>query len=178
VPINHQNLKEVRIMRRTNGGSKWVGLVAILGLTLTGCAPQATTDTATTTVPPMAADDLEHVHGEGDHGHAHNFAEAVPLIESFRDQIRDGFAKGDASTADIAVHSIGHTLEDMPEFIKQTTLSEEDKVAAGVAVESLLESYGQIDEKIHSNQEVKYDDYAGDIDAAIETLKKYMESAK
>lgn len=162
-----------------------VGLAAgaCLGLVLVGCAPKSTdTDTATVTPSDSAAvttDDLVHVEdgGEG-HKHAATYAEAVTMLTGLRDQIRDAFAKGDALAADPAVHEIGHALEDVSELAKGASLSEEDQVAVGVAVEKLLDAYGAIDEKIHSSEEVKYDEVAGEIDSAMETLTKYAGEAK
>lgn len=178
--------QEMRIMRNFGIHS---GLIAAVGMGLisVGCsprptdAPPVTTDTtpATADTSPVTTDDLVHVEdGGADHKHAETYVEAVAMLTEYRDQIRDSFAKGDALAADPAVHEIGHTLEDVTALANSSSLSEEDQVAVGVAVEKLLDAYGAIDEKIHSNEEVKYDEVAGEIDSAMETLTKYADQLK
>ncbi len=149
------------------------------GFLVVGCAPPAANP------PPITADDLVHAdddhaaHAEHEgHVHAHTYAEAIPLLESFRDQIRDGLAKGDLHAADEALHSIFHALEDVPELAKGAAMSETDQTEVGVAVESLLDAYDKIDEKLHAKEELKYDSVSADVDAAFATLKKFETSAK
>lgn len=150
--------------------------IATASLSMVGCAPSAPEATATNK-PPVAADDLEHVHDEN-HVHAETYPEAITQLEAMRDTIRDAFAKGEAQAADETVHEIGHALEDVTALAKKASLSEEDQVAVGTAVEALLDAFGKIDEKLHGGDGVDYDQVATDIDAAFETLKKYVSAAK
>lgn len=167
-------------MRRL-GLEKMRAAVACLGLltgslVMVGCG-SSTTETPVVNKPPMAADELEHVHDE-EHAHASTYPEAVTMLEGMRDKIRDAFAKGDGQSADETVHEIGHALEDVTELAKKASLSEEDQVAVGTAVESLLDAFDKIDSKLHGGDGVDYDQVAADIDAAFETLKKYVAPPK
>jgi hypothetical protein len=168
-------------MRRL-GSENWLALVACLGvltgsLAMVGCGPAPTETPAAKNQPPVAADELEHLH-DGDHKHAATYPEAITMLEGMRDKIRDAFAKGEAQSADETVHEIGHALEDVTELAKKASFSEEDQVAVGTAVESLLDAFGKIDDKLHGGDGVDYDQVATDIDAAFETLKKFVPATK
>jgi hypothetical protein len=145
-------------------------LAACMGIAAIGCSP-APTDMATGNKPPVSADELEHMHD--DHDHAETYPDAVAQIEKLNTEISASFAAGKGAEADSQVHAIGHALEDVPALAKKTTLSEEDQTAVGVAVETLLDAFGKIDEKLHGGDGVDYDQVAGDITSALETLKKF-----
>ena len=159
--------------------------IACAGLVTFGCTPPAaveptssnTSSNTSTNKPPMAADELEHAH-EGDHVHAETYPEAVAMVDGLREKIRDAFAKGEGMSADEAVHEIGHVLEDMAMLAKKASLSEADQVSVGTAVESLLDAFEKIDEKLHGGDGVDYDAVAAEIDAALVTLKKFTGETK
>ena len=151
--------------------------IACAGLVTLGCTPPAAVESTTTNKPPMAADELEHAH-DGDHVHAATYPEAVAMVDGLREKIRDAFAKGEGMSADSSVHEIGHVLEDMTMLAKKASLSDADQVEVGTAVESLLDAFGKIDEKLHGGDGVDYDKVATEIDAAFVTLKKFTGETK
>ncbi len=150
---------------------------ACLGLVTLGCTPPAAVETPTTIKPPMAADDLEHAHEAG-HVHAETYAEGVAQVVALRNEIRDAFAKGEGASADNAVHEVGHALEDMTALAEKASLSKDDQVAVATAVESLLDAFEKVDEKLHGGDGVDYDKVATEIDAAFETLQKFTGESK
>lgn len=151
-------------------------LVACLGVASIGCAPSATTETADGTKPPVATEELEHMHD--DHAHAETYPEVVAQIEKMNADISAAFAAGKGMDADSQVHEIGHALEDVTMLAGKASLSEEAKAEVGVAVESLLDAFGKIDEKLHGGDGVDYDQVAGEITTAMDTLKKHVGETK
>jgi len=119
-----------------------------------------------------------HEHGEHDHAEIKSFHEAVELIESARDTIRDKLAAGETDKADEALHALGHTLEHVGELTGDYT----DDVRSEIKkdVEDLLDLFGNVDEQIHAKQDVTYDAWSEKIDAIVERLhnRAHEEPAK
>jgi len=138
-----------------------------------GCTPPASNNTIT---PPVATEELDHMHG--DHKHAATYAEAISMIETMNTEISTAFADGKPMAADETVHSIGHTLEDVTSLAKKALMSEEDQNAIGVAVETLLDAFGKVDEKLHGGEGADYSAVADEVNTAMETLKKFASESK
>ena len=160
-------------------GIKWaVAAVACYGWVTLGCTPPASAPAVKTNAPPMAAEDLPHVHDEehehGDHVHASTYAAAIAQIDSLRSEIKAAFEKGDGNAADGSVHALGHALEDVNTLAKEASLNAADQAAVGVAVETLLDAFDRVDQKIHGHDGAVYNDVATEVDAAMATLKKFV----
>ncbi len=117
----------------------------------------------------------EHGHEHGEKGHAHEddsktLHEAVEKIEGLRTTMSEGFAKGEKDKADVAVHEVGHVLERVEHLVKESTLTDEQKAEAKKDVDELFDHFGKIDERIHADKDVAYDEFSAKIDAAIERL--------
>ncbi len=154
----------------------WLALFAISGLVTLGCSSSSM---ESTNAPPVAADDLEHIHDDHDgHGHPENYADAVTALESISDEIRESLAKGDMDAADGPVHEIGHVLEDIGPFAKEAGLSEADQTTVDEAVGKLLDAFGVVDKKIHAAETASYDDIADVVSESLGTLKKFSGSAE
>lgn len=123
-------------------------------------------------------DHAGHDHGEHDHAEIKSFHEAVEMIESARDTIRDKLAAGETDKADEALHALGHTLEHVGEL----TGDYADDVRSEIKkdVEELLDLFGKVDEQIHAKQEVTYDTWSSKIDEVIGRLhdRAHEEPAK
>ncbi|MCO8121028.1 hypothetical protein NHH03_04705 [Stieleria sp. TO1_6] len=172
-------------------------LAAAFGLAvLPGCGKQATTTVSEVSESAdhdhddhgdhaghdhdKAGDHSHDDHGGHDHGdHDHDFeslAEAVEEITSLRDEIRDGFAAGDAEAAHGPLHHIGTVLIATQTLVeKQDPSEQKDQTVA--AVKSLMDDYSAVDLGLHGSDESKskgksYDDVSASIDAAVETLTK------
>lgn len=109
-----------------------------------------------------------HEHGEHDHAEIKDFHQAVEMIETARDTIRDKLAAGEKEHADEALHALGHTLE----HVNELTSDFSDDVRSEIKkdVDELLDLFGQVDEQIHAGKEVTYDAVSEKIDAAVERL--------
>jgi hypothetical protein len=117
----------------------------------------------------------EHGHEHGDKEHAHEddyktLYEAVGKLQALRTTMSEGFAKGEKDKADVAVHEVGHVLERVEELVKESTLTDEQKAEAKKDIDELFDHFGQIDERIHADKDVAYDEFSTKIDAAIERL--------
>lgn len=177
-PMHSNGLPAMRLTGFTHAFTLTACLgIGFLGLSITGCGPKSAESTPDSVKPPVAADELEHVHDEN-HVHAETYPEAIAQLETMRNEIRDAFAKGEGMSADETVHAVAHALEDVTALAKKASLSEEDQVAVGTAVESLFDAFERIDEKLHGGEGADYSDVASEIDAAFEVLKKYVPAAK
>lgn len=177
-PMHSNGLPAMRLTGFTRAFTLTACLgIGFLGLSITGCGPKSAESTADSVKPPVAADELEHVHDEN-HVHAETYPEAIAQLETMRNDIRDAFAKGEGMSADETVHAVAHALEDVTALAKKASLSEEDQVAVGTAVESLFDAFSRIDEKLHGGEGADYSDVASEIDAAFEVLNKYVPAAK
>ncbi len=143
-----------------------------VGWLCVGCAPEAVEPTPVNK-PPVAADDLEHVHDEA-HVHPDTYAGAITALEGIRDEVKEAFGKGEPAAADESVHEMGHLLEDLGNLAKKASLSEADQMLVNESVEKLLDAFGKIDAKLHGGEGSDYDQVSADIDSAFETLKKFV----
>jgi hypothetical protein len=153
-----------------------VALIACLGIASVGCSPSPTADNTAGTTPPVATEDLDHMHH--DHVHATTYPQAVAQIETLDAEIRAAFAAGKGADADEQVHEIGHALEDVTALATKAALPAEAQTEVDAAVETLLDAFGKIDEKLHGGDGADYQDVAGEISTALDTLKKHVGEAK
>jgi hypothetical protein len=134
-------------------------------ISLVGCGG------AQTTAPNSPADRHDHDHKTHADGHAHpeSFAAAVTEVEQCRAEIKTAFASDDLAKADGPLHEIGHLLKKLPELAAKEPLSETDQQQVKQAVDSLMDSFAELDERVHSGGRAgkSYDDVANDIDKAI-----------
>lgn len=113
-------------------------------------------------------DHAGHSHGEHDHAEIKDFHQAVEMIESARDTIRDRLAAGEIEKADEALHALGHTLEHVGELT--TDFADDVRSEIKKDIDDLFEQYGTLDEQIHAKKDVTYDAVAEKIDAIVERL--------
>ena len=117
-----------------------------------------------------------HDHGAG-HSHEHatleTFAEALKEVESLHAKIKEGFEADDIDAAHDPLHEIGHALEELPKLAGEESLSEEDQQQVKKSVDTLMDSYGAVDERLHADETVgkSYDEVSEQIDAAMAELQ-------
>ena len=147
------------------------GLLVLAIVMLAGCGgAQATSSN-------VSADPHHHDHDNhsDEHGHAHSasFAEALTEVEELRAAIKTAFAANDWGKADGPVHEIGHLLEEVPKLAAKESLSESDRQLVQQSVDSLMDSFAAVDERIHGGDGAgkSYDEVATQIDEAIADLK-------
>ena len=147
------------------------GLLIFASLTLAGCGGGQTTASA------LSADQHDHDHeahgDEDDHVHSESFAEVLTEVEELFAEIKTAFAADDLDTADGPVHGIGHLLEELPQLAAKESPSESDRQQVKQAVDSLMDGFAAVDERIHAGEGAgkSYDEVATEIDEAIAKLK-------
>ncbi len=155
----------------------WPACLAASLVLSSGCENKPTTQT-----PPAKTADDGHNHSEGDghnhgdeHDHDHSnlsLADAVKEIDKLRQSIADALAANDADKAHDPLHEIGHIIEVVVPAATKAALPEAELTEAKNAADSLMDSFGKIDEGMHGGAETKYSDVAEKIDQAMATLKK------
>ncbi|TWU45788.1 hypothetical protein Q31b_09640 [Novipirellula aureliae] len=98
--------------------------------------------------------------------------DAVLMLETMRDNIRDGLVNDDIDAAHGPLHEVGHLLEHLQKQVENSDLDENQKTAANEAIEQLFDSFGSIDGLIHDDEPVDYSVHSDKIDSAISTLSQ------
>lgn len=139
-----------------------------------GCAPKTDGAKADAEAAHDDHDHEGHEHGDADHDHHHaeTYAEAVAELQELRDTLRDSLKAGERDKGDVAVHEIGHVLDQLPKLAEAAGLSAEQQDEVNKEVENLFGHFDEIDKAFHGekDQEVPYEEHAEEIDAAIERL--------
>jgi seryl-tRNA synthetase len=153
-----------------------MGLAVVVCL---GCGSSVSqSDKVTASVPSPQDHEHDHADEHGDHDeHASaptTYAEAVTQVESLRTELRESLAKEDIKQADEAVHEVGHVLEKIPDLSKEASLSAEAEEEIKNDVNTLFDQFGKIDELIHAEKPVDYNEYSEKIDGAIERLRAHV----
>lgn len=116
--------------------------------------------------PPVA----DHAHDEHAHHHPETLAEAVTELTELRDTIRDAFAANDPDKAHDPLHEVGHILETVSDLAKEEKLSDEKLAIVKSSVDTLMQSFGDIDKSMHGQEGASYKDVSTKIDDAIKAL--------
>jgi hypothetical protein len=146
-------------------------LVAITCVSVVGCGDAQTAASN----PQSKQHDHEHAsHGdEHEHAHPQMFAETLTKVDELRTKIKTAFAAGKLDEADGPVHEIGHLLEDSPVLAAKESLSEADQQRIKQSVDSLMECFGALDERVHGGDSAgkSFEEVAARIDSALAELK-------
>lgn len=147
------------------------GLFMLVGIALVGCG--GTQTTASNPSADQHDHDLEPHGDDHEQAHTESFAEALTEVEELCAEIKTAFAAGDLGKADGPVHEIGHLLEELLELAAKESLSEADQQQVKQAVDSLMNSFAALDERVHGGDSAgkSYDEVATQIDAALAKLK-------
>ncbi|MEZ6124564.1 MAG: hypothetical protein R3C49_15505 [Planctomycetaceae bacterium] len=124
-------------------------------------------------VPVMAPDDHDHDHGHGEHAHPETLGAALAELTELRNTVRDAFAKNDTETAHEPLHDVGHLLNEVDELAGETDLSDDVKAAIKGHVTTLMDAFGAVDKKMHSESGEEGSDYSAvseKIDTAIQAI--------
>ncbi len=144
-----------------------------LGFTLSmqiGCNKGESTS-ASSSMDSPTGDGHDHEHG--DHSHAETFGGAIAELEGLAATIGSSMEKNDADAAHGPLHEIHHVLELIPELAQKEGLPAEQLTLINGAVETLMNSYGDLDAGMHGEQGKSWGDLKSDINAAIETLTAF-----
>ena len=122
---------------------------------------------------------IEQHHDHEPHGDDHvqsqfeSLADVSAKVKQFRSSIQEAFAASDMDKADGPVHEVGHLLAEIPKLAENWSLSATEQRQVNQAVDSLMDCFGALDERIHSGGSggKSFDDVAAQIDAAITELE-------
>ncbi|MBC8355440.1 MAG: hypothetical protein H8E66_25970 [Planctomycetes bacterium] len=146
--------------------------LALLGsmACLIGCGSSAAKSPASA----VEQHDHDESHDDG-HGPAPSgsLADAVAKVERLASSIQEAFTAGDFEKGHGPLHEIGHLLEALPDAAAIAPLSSTQKQRLKEAVDSLMDGFGTLDERLHSgsNDGRSYADVAAQIEEAMAKLK-------
>lgn len=129
---------------------------SLVGLVVSGCAPAPTQ-------PPAGeaakhdhdhhhddAHDHAHDHDRDGHAHADTLAGGVANLAKAATSLEGHLAADARDAADVAVHELGHLLEDLQELVRKSGLTDEAKATATKALDDLFECFGKLDTALHA----------------------------
>lgn len=146
-----------------------------LALVLTGLICGCSDGTDTMPVPPVMVDDHgnHEGHDHGGAGHPESLGEALHQLTELRDTVRDAFAAGDSEAAHGPLHNVGHLIDEVSELAAEAGVAEAAMVAIDSNCEILMDSFGAVDKKMHSEDEGSdYSEVSEKIDAALAAIVK------
>lgn len=142
--------------------------LSVLALTVFICGCQEP-DGGGSVPPVMVGDHEGHDHGEG--GHPETLGEAMHQLTELRDTVRDAFAEGDSDAAHGPLHEVGHLIDEVAELAEAAGLSAEANAVIISNAEILMDSFGAVDKKMHSEDEGSdYSEVSDKIDAALTAI--------
>lgn len=110
-------------------------------------------------------------HDHGDHEHADNYDDAVAELVAMQAKIKAGYSGDEPEDAHDLLHEVGHVLENIEKFVKNSDMDDETKKSVGAAIDELFGAYGAVDDKQHDLEGKDYKDVADKIEASIKTLQ-------
>ncbi|MFM7074052.1 MAG: hypothetical protein ACKO38_19875 [Planctomycetota bacterium] len=161
-----------------------------------GCGPEAPSSPSGEAAKSDHGHDHDHDHGH-EHGHEHgkgeaekaasggggegpsktaavkaeNYADALRQLTEMHAKMKAAFGKKDIDAAHGPLHDVGHVLELIPVLAAKETKEEAVLAAIRKPVDELFDYYGKVDEKLHGEAGVTYEEVSSKIDAALEKLK-------
>jgi len=167
-----------------------LGLALAVPCFFVGCGPSAPPASSTSS-SSHSHDGAGHSHdgapkahdGHSHEGHAHGEEEAAKLslkdsvakVVELATKIKEAGEKGDFDAAHDEMHDIGHLLEELAVKAKAESKSEEEQAAIKAAADALFATVGKVDEAMHENKEIKYDEIKAGFEAELATIKALLE---
>lgn len=162
-----------------------LGLALVVPCLFIGCDPGKPTDGSSSSHShdgvPASHDGHSHDghshdgHSHGDEGAKLGLKDSVTKVVELAGKIKEAGEKGDFDSAHDEIHDIGHLLEDLAAKAKAESKSDEEQAAIKAAADALFATIGKIDEGLHDNKEVKFDDIKEAFEAELAALKALWE---
>lgn len=142
-----------------------------VGGALPGCGDAQTGGVKPTT--EQHDHDHESADGAGDHAPIESLSEVIAEVDELRAKIESASAAGNLEEAHEPLHEVGHLLEELSRLAGEASLSEAEQQTVKQSVETLMDSFSAIDERLHAGNDsgASYDEVAAKIDAALSNLK-------
>lgn len=138
----------------------------VLGFSLllgSGCTEPAQNE------PIASSQNHGHDHEDHDHG-PESLKDALAVVTSLRNTIRDSFAKNDQDAAHGPLHDVGAILEAIPELAKKEKISASNQAAIETAVNALMDAFGNVDKTMHGQEGSTYAEESATIDSTLNAL--------
>jgi len=103
-----------------------------------------------------------------------SLAEAIEKLTQLRDTVAKGFADKKVDDVHGELHDVGNLLDATEGLVESSKLDADAKKSAKAAIETLFDSYGDVDAKLHGEKGKEYSDVSDDIDSAIKTLSELI----
>lgn len=150
-----------------------LGLALVVPCLFIGCDPGKPTSGSASS---HSHDGHSHDgHSHGDEGAKLDLKDSVAKVVELAGKIKEAGEKGDFDSAHDEVHDIGHLLEGLAAKAKAESKSDEEQAAIKAAADALFATIGKIDEGLHDNKEVKFDDIKEAFEAELAALKALWE---
>ncbi len=117
------------------------------------------------------AHELDEMHD--DHVHATSYNQSVEMLETMLAEARAAKEKDDHDALDNTVHGIGHALEDVNGLAEKASLDAAAKEKIAEAVETLMDAFTKVDDKLHGGKGADLADVESAIAPAMDTLKSF-----
>jgi len=167
-----------------------LGLAIAVPCFFVGCEPGA--PPASNTASSHSHDGAGHSHdgaGKGHDGHSHeghshgeesaaaklSLKDSVTKVVELATKIKEAGEKGDFEAAHDEMHDIGDLLEGLAAKAKAESKSEEEQAAIKAAADALFATIGKVDEAMHDNKEIKYDEVKAGFEAELAAIKALLE---
>lgn len=121
--------------------------------------------------------DAHEGHSHGDEGAAAklNLKDSVTKVVEMATKIKEAGEKGDFEAAHDEMHDIGNLLEELAAKAKAESKSEEEQAAIKTAADALFATIGKVDEAMHNNKEIKYDEVKAGFESELAAIKALLE---
>lgn len=115
----------------------------------------------------------QHNHDSHSHTSSKSLDELVAKVEELSVTIQDAFNAGDPDKGHGPLHEIGHLLAELPAAAANESLPAAKREQLKQAVDSLMDSFGALDEQLHGGSEEgkSFDNVSAGIEEAMAKLK-------
>lgn len=160
-----------------------LGLAIAVPCLIVGCEPS--TPASSSKPANHSHDGAGHSHdGHGHEGHSHGaegekaklgLKDSMTKVVEMATKIKEAGEKGDFDAAHNEMHDIGHLLEELAAKAKAESKSEEEQAAIKTAADALFATIGKVDEALHENKEIKYEEVKAGFEAELAAIKALLE---
>ncbi|MCU0711617.1 MAG: hypothetical protein MUC43_06125 [Pirellula sp.] len=160
-----------------------LGLAIAVPCLFVGCEPDKTTSTGKPA--NHSHDGAGHSHdGHSHEGHSHGeqgaaakmgLKDSVAKVVELATKIKEAGEKGDFEAAHDEMHDIGHLLEELAAKAKAESKSEEEQAAMKTAADALFATISKVDEAMHENKEIKYEEVKAGFESELAAMKALLE---
>lgn len=142
--------------------SQWpLALLVICGSILSGCQPESSETANVESAPQDIRQPLQTT---------------LTRLKQLNDEITQAAARDDLESAHDQLHETGTILESLESLCESPAMAPEQKSRASRAIETLFESFGEVDARLHGQEGKLYSEVSESIDDALGKLSEVIEN--